>query len=222
VPGEGAGEAIREAIDNGIQLVVYPGDGLPIHDAVRVRRHAAVLGAKFIGPNTAGLISPGLAKLGFMPSQCFQAGRLGVISKSGSLSYEICNRLTVAGIGQSTVVGVGGDPIKGVTIGEALELFHHDSETDAVLVIGEVGGREEYEAAIYMAREHAKPVAAFLAGRIAPRGRKLGHAGALIGGVEESYEAKAAGLRAAGALFIQRLEELVPAVDRLIRMAQRS
>jgi succinyl-CoA synthetase alpha subunit len=217
-----AGESIREAFDGGISLVVYPGDGLPVHDAVRIRRLAAASGATLIGPNTAGLISPGKVKLGFMPSHCFTPGRLGVISKSGSLSYEICHRLTEAGIGQSTLIGVGGDPIKGVTIGEALRLFDQDPETDVVLIVGEVGGLEEYQAVHYASRPHAKPVAAFIVGRTAPPGRKLGHASALIGSSHEGYEAKASALRAAGVSVVPTLADVVPAVRDLLQVTRQS
>jgi succinyl-CoA synthetase alpha subunit len=222
VPAEVAGESIREAFEGGISLVVYPGDGLPVHDAVRVRRLAADCGAWLVGPNTAGMISPGKVKLGFMPSHCFMPGRLGVISKSGSLSYEICYRLTGAGIGQSTMIGVGGDPIKGVTIGEALALFDEDPDTDAMLIVGEVGGLEEYQAVDYVSRPGAKPVAAFIVGRTAPPGRKLGHAGALIGSSSESYEAKASALREAGVSLISTLAEVVPAVGGLLPVTQQS
>jgi len=220
VPAAAAAEAIREAFDGGCFLVVYPGDGLPIHDAVRLRRLAATYGATLIGPNTAGLISPGKVKLGFMPSHCFSPGRLGVISKSGSLSYEICQRLTDAGIGQSTLVGVGGDPIKGVTIGEALRLFDNDPETDAVLVLGEVGGLEEYQAIDYASRPAAKPVALFLVGRTAPPGRKLGHSSALIGSLQEGYEAKAAALRANGLCVIPTLADVAPAIAGVLPFIQ--
>jgi succinyl-CoA synthetase alpha subunit len=216
VPAATAGEAIREAFDGGCSLVVYPGDGLPIHDAVRLRRLASACGATLIGPNTAGLISPGKVKLGFMPSHCFLPGRLGVVSKSGSLSYEICQRLTDAGIGQSTLVGVGGDPIKGVTIGEALSLFEEDPETDAVLILGEVGGLEEYQALDYVSRPTAKPVAIFLVGRTAPPGRKLGHSSALIGSAREGYEAKAAALRAHGVSVASTLADVVPTVAAML------
>lgn len=220
VPAPVACEAILEALEAGITLVVYPGDGLPVHDAVRVRRSARRHGATFIGPNTAGLISPGVAKVGFMPSDSFTPGRLGVISKSGSLSYETCSRLTAAGIGQSTLVGVGGDPIKGLTIGEALWLFHGDPGTDAVLVLGEIGGLEEYEILDYVADVGAKPVAAFIVGRTAPPGYKLGHAGALISSTRESYDAKVQALRAGGVAVVAKLAEIVPAISAMLGVGE--
>ncbi|GAC1653087.1 MAG: succinate--CoA ligase subunit alpha [Candidatus Dormibacteraceae bacterium] len=209
VPATVAGEAVAEALEAGLKLVVYPGDGLPVHDSVRLRRLALERGATLVGPNSPGLISPGLAKLGFMPSYCFRPGRLGVITKSGSLSYEVNWRLTEGGIGQSTVVGVGGDAVKGLTIGEALALFHEDPGTDAMLVLGEIGGVEEYQAADYAGRPGAKPVGAFLVGQTAPPGRKLGHAGALINSDREGYAAKVAGLEAAGVAVARRLSEVV-------------
>lgn len=209
VPPAAAAEAVTEAIDAGIRLVVYPGDGLPTHDALRLRRRARQRGAIMIGPNGPGLISPGRSKLGFMPSFCFRPGSLGVISKSGSLSYEVCYRLSQAGYGQTTVIGVGGDPIKGLTIGEALELFDKDLETSAVLVLGEIGGVEEYQAASYAQRHGAKRVAALLVGRTAPRGRKLGHAGALITGERETYDAKFLALSQAGVHMARTITEVV-------------
>jgi len=217
VPATAAGDAVAEALESGASLVVYPGDGLPVQEAIRLRRLAHERGVTLIGANTPGLISPGQAKAGFMPSYCYAPGRLGVVSKSGSLSYEICLRLTEAGIGQSSVVGVGGDPVKGVTIGEALDLFDADPDTDGMLVLGEIGGLEEYEAARYAMRANAKPVAAFLVGRTAPLGRKLGHAGALIGGEREGWQAKAEALRAAGIEVAERMCELVPLVTRLLQ-----
>jgi succinyl-CoA synthetase alpha subunit len=212
VPAAGACAAVAEALEAGLKLVVYPGDGLPIHDAIRLRRLARAHGTVLIGPNTPGVISPGQAKLGFMPSSCYTPGPLGIVTKSGSLSYETCWRLTGAGIGQSTVIGVGGDPVKGLTIGEALELFDGDGETHGVLVIGEIGGTEEYQVADYVQRSGAKPVAAFLVGRTAPPGRKLGHAGALIGGEREGYWAKVEALEAAGVRVARRLSDIVPEV----------
>jgi len=216
VPPAAAGEAVAEAIEAGLRLAVYPGDGLPVQDAVRLRRLAQARGAVFVGPNTAGLISPGQCKIGFMPSACFAPGRLGVISKSGSLSYEVGSRLTASGIGQSTVVGVGGDPVKGLTIGEALGLFEADAGTDAVLILGEIGGLEELQA-ISHARAGGKPVVTFLVGRTAPPGRRLGHAGALIGSPLEAYEPKLQALEAGGIPVARRLADIVPLVTAALR-----
>jgi succinyl-CoA synthetase alpha subunit len=156
-----------------------------------------------------------------MPSYCYRPGALGVVSKSGSLSYEICYRLSEAGIGQSTVVGVGGDPVKGLTMGEALELFQDDAGTDAVLVLGEVGGLEEYQVAAFAARHDAKPVGAFLVGRTAPQGRRLGHAGALIGSEREGYHAKVEALLAAGVPVAGSVDEVVRVGAQLVRGERR-
>lgn len=219
VPATVAAEAIAEAFETGLPLVVYPGDGFPVHDAIRLRRMAAAHGATLLGPNTPGLISPGQTKLGFMPSYCYTPGSLGVITKSGSLSYETCWRLSREGIGQTTVVGVGGDPVKGLTIGEALARFHDDAATHGMLVIGEIGGTEEYQIANYVVRPHAKPVGAFVVGRTAPPGRKLGHAGALIGGEREGYGAKVEALEAAGVNVARRLGDIVAVAERVLTVS---
>lgn len=216
VPAAAALEAVLEAFDAGIRLVVYPGDGLPLQDSVRLRREAKRRAIDFIGPNTPGLISPGRAKLGFMPSHCYRPGPLGVVSKSGSLSYEVCYRLTNAGIGQSTVVGVGGDPVKGFTMGEALELFDADDETAAVLVLGEIGGFEEYQVARYAEGAGAKPVGTFVVGRTAPPGQRFGHAGALIGSDGETYEAKVKALRRSSVTVATSLDDIVSVAKRLL------
>lgn len=219
VPPGAASEAIAEALEAELSLVVYPGDGFPIHDAIRLRRMARARGVTLLGPNTPGIISPGQTKLGFMPSYCYVPGPLGVITKSGSLSYETCWRLTGAGIGQTTVVGVGGDPVKGLTMGEAIRHFHDDPATRAVLVIGEIGGTEEYQIVDYVQRHWAKPVAAFIVGRTAPAGRKLGHAGALIGGAREGYAAKVEALTAAGVHVARRLDEIVAVTEQALAAA---
>jgi succinyl-CoA synthetase alpha subunit len=212
VPPRWATGAIDEAIDAGLNLIVYPGDGLPIKDAVRLRRRLDELGGCLIGPNSPGIITPGKSKMGFMPSRCYQPGGVGVISKSGSLSYEVCLRLTESGIGQSTVIGIGGDPLKGVTAAEALELFHADPDTERMLFLGEIGGLVEYEVAAYAERPGSKPVSAFIAGASAPRGRKMGHASAIISGPRETHLAKAHALREAGVCVAETLSDVVAAV----------
>jgi succinyl-CoA synthetase alpha subunit len=159
---------------------------------------------------------PGCWKLGFMPSDLYIPGPLGVISKSGSLSYEACWRLTRVGIGQSTVMGIGGDPIKGTGVLDALRLFDSDRDTAAVLVLGEIGGFDEYQVLDHALRDAAKPVGVFLVGRTAPRGRRLGHAGALIGSARETFDAKAEALRQAGVPLAETLEDVIPMVRRLL------
>jgi len=213
VPPEGAAGAIDEAIDAGIRLIVYPGDGLPVSDAVRLRRR--ITGdLTMVGPNSPGIISPGKSKVGFMPSSCFRPGTLGVISKSGSLSYEVSLRLSTSGLGQSTVVGIGGDRIKGLSTAEALELFHADGDTSAILYLGEIGGLDEYDVCTYLARGDAKPITAFVAGSAAPAGRKLGHASAIIGGPRESHSAKTAALAQSGARVARTLQEIPELLQR--------
>jgi succinyl-CoA synthetase alpha subunit len=205
--------AALEAIEAGCRLVVATADEMPVLDAIEVRAAARAHGAVFVGPNTPGLISPGKAKMGFMPSFCYIQGNVGVISRSGSLSYECCKRLTVAGIGQSTVVGIGGDPVKGTTAAEALELFHRDPETKAVLYLGEIGGSEEMFVAEYAARSDAKPVAALIVGHTAPPGKKMGHAAALIGSRAEGHAAKQKMLRDAGVFVADGLLQVVAATQ---------
>ena len=208
--------AVMEAIEGGCKLVVATADEMPVLDAIEVRAAARAHGAVFVGPNTPGLISPGKAKLGFMPSFCYKQGNVGVISRSGSLSYEGCKRLTVAGIGQSTVVGIGGDPVKGTTAMEALELFQQDPETHAVLYLGEIGGSEEIFVAEYAARKGAKPVAALIVGQTAPPGKKMGHAAALIGSQAEGHAAKQKMLRDAGVFVADGLTQVVSATQRAL------
>jgi len=208
--------AVMEAIEGGCRLVVATADEMPVLDAIEVRAAARARGAAFVGPNTPGLISPGKAKLGFMPSFCYTQGNVGVISRSGSLSYECCKRLTLAGIGQSTVIGIGGDPVKGTTAAEALDLFQQDPETRAVLYLGEIGGSEELFVAEYASRSGAKPVAALIVGQTAPPGKKMGHAAALIGSQAEGHEAKQNLLRAAGVFVASGLTQVVAATQQAL------
>ena len=222
IPGNVSRGGVLEAIEAGCKLVVYPGDQIPIRDAMEMRSVARANRCTLIGPNTAGLISPGKAKLGFMPSFCYAEGNLGVISKSGSLSYEVCQRLTRAGIGQTTVIGIGGDPIKGLTAIEAIDLLHADPYTLAILVIGEIGGADEYAAAEYASRADAKPVAALIVGRTAPLGKRMGHAGALINNRFETYDAKLRGLADAGIDVAETLSEVEKVVNFAINRSSRS
>jgi len=204
--------ATIEAIEAGCRLVVATADELPVADTIEIRAAARANGTAFVGPNSPGLISPGKAKLGFMPSFCYKEGNVGVISRSGSLSYEGAKRLTMAGIGQSTAIGIGGDPVKGTTAAEALELFHRDPETSAVLYLGEIGGSEEVFVAEYASRTDAKPIAALIVGKMAPPGKKMGHAAALIGSKADGHPAKVAMLREAGVHVANGLGEVVSAM----------
>lgn len=211
VPAPGALDAVLEVLDAGCKVVVYPGDGLPLRDAIAMRdaarRHDAVL----IGPNTPGVISPGKAKLGFMPTPCYAPGPLGVISRSGSLSYEVAWRLTTAGIGQTTVIGIGGDPVKGCSAADAIAALHADDETKAILYLGEIGGDDEQALVRYAGRSEAKPAAALIVGAAAPRGKKMGHAAALVGSHAETQAAKVAVLRQAGVEVAATLRGVVDA-----------
>ena len=204
--------ATIEAIESGCRLVVATADEMPVLDAIEVRAAARANGAVFVGPNTPGLISPGKAKMGFMPSFCYLQGHVGVISRSGSLSYEGSKRITQAGIGQTTVVGIGGDPVKGTTAAEALALFHKDPDTKAILYLGEIGGSEETFVVEYASSTGAKPVAALIVGKTAPAGKKMGHAAALIGSKAEGHAAKQKMLRDAGVFVADSLGEVVAAM----------
>lgn len=214
--------AAVEAIEAGCRLVVATADELPVADTIEIRAAARANGTAFVGPNSPGIISPGKAKLGFMPSFCYAQGSVGVISRSGSLSYEGAKRLTLAGIGQSTVIGIGGDPVKGTTAAEALELFHADDETEAVLYLGEIGGSEEIFVAEYASRRDAKPVAALIVGRTAPPGKKMGHAAALIGSKAEGHDAKIAMLRAAGVHIADGVGQIVSATREALAVRARA
>lgn len=219
VPAPLALDAILEALEAGCRLIVYPGDGLPARDAMRIREAARSHGAVVVGPNTPGLIAPGMAKVGFMPSLCFSPGPIGVISRSGSLSYEVCRRLSAAGLGQSTVVGIGGDPVKGLRAAEAADLFQQDPRTRAIVYLGEIGGTDEDEIAAYASGQGHKPVAALIVGRSAPRGKKMGHAAALIGSYADTHEAKMELLRSAGVVAVDQLTRVVDATTTALNTA---
>jgi succinyl-CoA synthetase alpha subunit len=201
--------AAIEAIEAGCRLVVATADEMPVRDTIEIRAAAKANGARLVGPNSPGIISPGKAKMGFMPSFCFMPGPMGVISRSGSLSYESSKRLTQAHIGQTTVIGIGGDPIKGTTAAEAMALFHLDPETRAILYLGEIGGAEEAAVAAYASQPHAKPVAALIVGKTAPPGKKMGHAAAMVGSKADSHAAKTRLLAKSGVLVCKDLTDLV-------------
>ena len=198
VPAAFAADAVMEAAAAGIELIVCITEGIPVRDMLRATAFVNKNGARLIGPNCPGLLTPDEAKVGIMPGHIATKGSVGVISKSGTLTYEAAHQLAAAGLGQSTCIGIGGDPIIGTDMSELLALFEADDDTEAMLMIGEIGGQMEIHAAEYV-RDHAKkPVFGFIAGRTAPPGRRMGHAGAIISGADESAAAKMKVLRACG------------------------
>ncbi|WP_282780568.1 succinate--CoA ligase subunit alpha [Phaeodactylibacter xiamenensis] len=190
VPPAFAGDAIMEAADAGIKVIICITEGIPVQDMVKVKAYIKDRDCRLIGPNCPGIITPGEAKCGIMPGFIHNPGRIGIVSRSGTLTYEAVDQVTKAGMGQSTCIGIGGDPIVGTTTKEAVELLMNDPDTDGIIMIGEIGGGMEAEAARYIKEHGTKPVVGFIAGQTAPKGRTMGHAGAIIGGAEDTAEAK--------------------------------
>jgi succinyl-CoA synthetase alpha subunit len=198
VPPLGAADAILEALDAGCALIICITEGIPVTDMIRVRRALEGSKATLLGPNCPGVITPGKCKLGIMPAHIHKPGHFGVVSRSGTLTYEAVGQLTALGMGQSTCVGIGGDPVKGVDFIEVLQLFNADPETEGVMMIGEIGGSGEERAAEWIKKNMKKPVAGFIAGRTAPPGKRMGHAGAIISGGKGTANEKIAAMEAAG------------------------
>lgn len=208
VPAKFAPDAIYEAVDGGIPFVVCITEGIPILDMVPVYAYVRAKGARLLGPNCPGLITPGEAKVGIMPGFIHEPGSIGVVSRSGTLTYEVVDALTRAGLGQSTAVGIGGDPVIGTSFVDCLELFEQDPGTSAIVMIGEIGGTDEETAAAYIRDQVTKPVVGFIAGQTAPPGKRMGHAGAIIAGGTGTAAEKIAALQAAGVTMASRPSEV--------------
>ncbi len=216
VPASYAADAIMEAADAGVKLAVCITEGIPVADMLRVTEFLAKKTIRLIGPNCPGIITPGGCKLGIMPGFIHKPGKVGVISRSGTLTYEAVGQLTGLGLGQSTCIGIGGDPIIGTTFVDALQLFEDDKKTEAVVMIGEIGGTAEEEAARYIDAVMTKPVVCFISGQTAPPGRRMGHAGAIIAGGKGTAAEKMAALEAAGAAVCQSPADIGRMVKKIL------
>jgi len=214
VPAPFASDAILEAANAGIELVVAVTEGVPVLEMSSVVRELDALGTRLVGPNCPGLISPGKSKVGIMPGGIFRQGPVGVISRSGTLTYEVVNQLSSAGIGQSTAIGMGGDPVVGMKYNEYLELFQEDPDTELIVVVGEIGGTDEQDAAVFAEENLSKPLVGYIVGRSAPPGKQMGHAGAIISGADSTAEAKVDFLRNRGIPVADTVEQIVDLVSK--------
>jgi succinyl-CoA synthetase alpha subunit len=212
VPPTAAASALFEAADAGVSLIVCITEGIPVQHVARAMPYVRARGVRLIGPNCPGLITPGEAKVGIIPGSICRPGRVGIVSRSGTLTYEIVNHLTKAGIGQSTCVGIGGDPLIGTNFIDVLRAFQDDPGTDAIVMMGEIGGTDEQQAAEFIKAHVTKPVVGFIAGQTAPKGRRMGHAGAIISGSSGTAEEKLAAFAAAGMGIMKRPVDVIELV----------
>ncbi len=219
VPPPFAADAIMEAADAGIKVIVCITEGIPTADMVKVKAYLSDKDSRLIGPNCPGIITPGEAKIGIMPAFIHKKGSIGIVSRSGTLTYEAVDQLTKLGLGQSTAIGIGGDPIIGTTTKDAVELFMNDPDTEGIVMIGEIGGNMEAEAAAYVKAHGTKPVVSFIAGATAPKGRTMGHAGAIIGGKADTAQAKKEILRNSGIHVVDSPAEIGATMAKVLNKA---
>jgi succinyl-CoA synthetase alpha subunit len=215
IPAPFATDAAFEAISR-LDTVIIITEHIPVHDTMEIVEYAKMNGTTLIGPNTPGIISPGVGKLGIMPTHIFAPGNIGIVSRSGTLTYEVANQVTNAGMGQSTCLGIGGDPVVGMDFADVLQRFEEDEGTDAMVMIGEIGGNAEEKAAEYIGKNISKPVVAYIAGVTAPPGKRMGHAGAIIEGESGTAESKMKALKAAGVEVASRPSEIVDIIKNIL------